>query len=257
MDYLQSEWQRLYLPALAANGSDAEESGLIDNNGRVRAMVLELAQPADWEVLSRVWNGIQAELGLPAPAIAVSGVNGLQLWLSLERAVPVAQAHAFLELLRARFLPDVAAHRVALLPTLDLATPGQVQHARLVPALQAPSGYWSAFVSSELAPVFAEAPWMDIPPSRAAQAVVLSRLGSTPQSAFAAALQQLSPAPPLPDLHNPELTSPDADPSAPALDAQAAGMDPKQFLLQVMNDPTAALALRIEAAKALLPYWGC
>jgi len=258
MDQLQSEWQRLYLPALAAvDVSDSEAPSLVDENGSVRALVLELARPADWEVLSRVWTGVQADLGLSAPAIAVSGADGLQLWFSLGEAVAVAQAQAFLELVRARYLPDVAAHRVSLMPALDAVTPGKVHHARLVPALQPKSGYWSAFVSSELAPVFAEAPWMDIPPSRAAQAVVLSRLGSTPQSAFAAALQQLSPAPPLPDLHNPELTSPDADPSAPALDAQAAGMDPKQFLLQVMNDPTAALALRIEAAKALLPYWGC
>jgi len=30
--------------------------------------------------------------------------------------------------------------------------------------------------------------------------------------------------------------------------------DPKRFLLKVMNDSTAELHLRIEAAKALLPY---
>jgi hypothetical protein len=31
--------------------------------------------------------------------------------------------------------------------------------------------------------------------------------------------------------------------------------DPKRFLLDVMNDDTLALGLRIEAAKALLPYF--
>jgi hypothetical protein len=30
--------------------------------------------------------------------------------------------------------------------------------------------------------------------------------------------------------------------------------DPKRFLQEVMNDPTVPLALRIEAAKALLPH---
>ena len=30
--------------------------------------------------------------------------------------------------------------------------------------------------------------------------------------------------------------------------------NPKHFLLEVMNDPTIAMQLRIEAAKALLPY---
>ncbi|MDZ4295265.1 MAG: hypothetical protein U1C47_25500 [Hydrogenophaga sp.] len=29
--------------------------------------------------------------------------------------------------------------------------------------------------------------------------------------------------------------------------------DPRRFLLDVMNDPTVALVLRIDAAKALLP----
>jgi hypothetical protein len=36
-------------------------------------MVLELARPAEWPPLARVWQAVQAELGLPAPAIAVSG----------------------------------------------------------------------------------------------------------------------------------------------------------------------------------------
>jgi hypothetical protein len=36
--------------------------------------------------------------------------------------------------------------------------------------------------------------------------------------------------------------------------AGPAGAGAKRFLLQVMNDDTVPLALRIEAAKALLPY---
>ena len=54
-------------------------------------MVLELTGPADWDVLSAVWRGVQADLELPAPAIAVSGTDGLQLWFSLEAPVPAAQ----------------------------------------------------------------------------------------------------------------------------------------------------------------------
>ena len=34
----------------------------------------------------------------------------------------------------------------------------------------------------------------------------------------------------------------------------AEGGDPKRFLLRIMNDDTVALALRIEAAKALLQH---
>jgi len=37
--------------------------------------------------------------------------------------------------------------------------------------------------------------------------------------------------------------------------SQGKGMDPKGFLLGVMNDPAVELHLRIEAAKALLPYF--
>jgi hypothetical protein len=40
----------------------------------------------------------------------------------------------------------------------------------------------------------------------------------------------------------------------PTTPTSAARPDPKHFLLQVMSDDTVPLALRIEAAKALLPY---
>ena len=85
MNRLMSEWNRLYLlpgEALAAEGIDldAAQAGLVDPRGRVRALVLELARPAAWEPLATVWRGVQADLELPAPAIAVSGVDGYQLW---------------------------------------------------------------------------------------------------------------------------------------------------------------------------------
>jgi hypothetical protein len=37
---------------------------------------------------------------------------------------------------------------------------------------------------------------------------------------------------------------------------QAEKLQPRQFLLVVMNDPGVALHLRIDAAKALLPFCG-
>lgn len=54
-----------------------------------------------------------------------------------------------------------------------------------------------------------------------------------------------------------ETPPPPAPPAAvPAFDVQAAIMhsDPKQFLLVAMNDGAAPAKLRIEAAKALLPF---
>ena len=45
--------------------------------------------------------------------------------------------------------------------------------------------------------------------------------------------------------------------ASPAETATAASRDdPRRFLIEVMNDERVALALRIEAAKALLPYGG-
>ena len=256
MNRLQSELRRLYLPHSAADAdSDATASGLIDAEGRVRAMVLELARPANWEVLSKLWRGVQTDLELPAPAIAVSGTDGLQLWFSLAEPASVAQAHAFLASLRARFLPDIAPQRVGLMPGVDASAPHQALHARWVPAQQEPTGNWSAFVAPDLAPVFADTPWLDIPPGNDGQADLLSRLNSITRPAFEAALERLTPATTTqPGAPVPEAPSADAGPMHTRPLASAGSLDAKRFLLRVMNDDTVALALRIEAAKALLPY---
>lgn len=251
MNRLQSELSRLYLPHAVP---DAETLGLIDPEGSVRAMVLEVARPASWDVLSKVWRGVQADLELPAPAIAVSGTDGLQLWFSLSDPIAIAQAHAFLESLRLRFLADIAAKRLRLMPAVDASAPHQALHAHLVPAEHEQTGNWSAFVAPDLAPVFADTPWLDIPPSNDGQADLLSRLESIKPAAFEAALESLRPAPPQPTGVARETTSIDADrmPDRPA--ASVGSLEAKRFLLQVMNDETVVLALRIEAAKALLPY---
>lgn len=255
MNRLQSELCRLYLPHSAAGpDADAEASGLIDAEGSVRAMVLELARPANWEVLSKVWRGVQADLELPAPAIAVSGTEGIQLWFSLSEPISVAQAHAFLESLRLRFLADIAPKRVGLMPVVDASAPQQARHARWVPAEQEQTGNWSAFVAPDLAPVFADTPWLDIPPSNDGQADLLSRLDSIKPPAFEAALERLRPATTQPVASAHETMGTDAGRMPVRPIASAGSPDAKRFLRQVMNDDTVALALRIEAAKALLPY---
>lgn len=257
MTRLQSELQRLYLPHAAAGpGMGTEGSSLIDDQGKVRAMVLELARPANWEALAKVWRGVQSELGLPAPAIAVSGTDGFQLWFSLAEPVSVAQAHAFLALLHSRFLPDVAPKRMGLWPVVDASAPPQAQHARRVPAEQAQAGNWSAFVAPDLAPVFADTPWLDIPPSHDGQADLLCRLASIKQPAFEAAVEQLRPASPVASALPLETMRTDAGPPHTRSMDSVGCLDARRFLLQVMNDDTVALALRIEAAKALLPYSG-
>ncbi len=224
MNRLQSELHRLYL--------------VQDGDGQVRAMVLELARPADWQALSAVWKGVQADLTLPAPAIAVSGIDAYQLWFSLTAPAPVAQAQAFLEALRQRYLGDVAQQRVRLMPSLP---------EEMVPALQAATGNWSAFVAPDLAGIFADEPWLDRQPSVDGQADILCRLQSISSAAWEQALSLLRPT------GMPVKLDPIARPSA-SVATGGDELDPKRFLLKVMNDVAVDLHLRIDAAKALLPY---
>ncbi len=245
MNRLQSELHRLYLPRSQAHAeTDTPPLALIDTSGGVRAMVIELMRPPDWEVLSRVWHGVQTELELPAPAIAVSGTDGLQLWFSLAEPIAVAQAQAFLESLRSRFLPDIAASRIRLMPASDASAP---RHAALVPALQQDTGNWSAFVAPDLAPVFADTPWLDIPPNEEGQATLLRGLQMIKPAAFEAASKRLGPR-----AHRPQASAEVV--AAGAVTPPVAGEDPKQFLMRVMNDDSVSLALRIDAAKALLQH---
>lgn len=238
MTRLQTELHRLYLQP-----TDAPAPTLIDAIGQVRAMVIELAQPPSWVLLARIWHGVQAELELPAPAIAVSGIDGIQLWFSLAEPVAAAQAQAFLEGLRSRFLPEVAPARIRLMPALAASA---LRHAGLVPARQETTGQWSAFVAPDLAPVFADTPWLDIPPNEEGQAALLRGLVTMKPAVFEAALAVLRPS-----AGRSPATSASANPGMPT--SPPIG-DPKHFLLQVMNDDTVALALRIEAAKALLQH---
>ena len=259
MNRLQSELARLYLPQPPEGGAaEAQPATLIDTAGRVRAMVMELARPADWEALSVVWQGVQAELELPAPAIAVSGTDGLQLWFSLAQPVAVAQAHAFLEGLRQRFLADIKPARIRLMPSVDASVLRQDLHAAQVPAQQSDgSGNWSAFLAPDLVPVFAESPWLDIPPNEEGQASLLRSIAVMTMPAFEAAFAMLGRAAQL-TLSPVAAAAPSTDGRIVAHDrprqVSARSEDPKQFLLQVMNDDSVAMALRIKAAKALLQH---
>lgn len=229
---LQTEFDRLYL-------AGPPEARALDAAGQVRALVLEGVQPMGWDALSEVWHGVQMELELPAPGIAVSGRDGLQLWFSLAAAIPVAQAHAFLEALRMRFLAHVPASRVRLWPAAG--TPSR--HAAPVPAQQADTDNWSAFVAPDLAALFSQTPWLDVEPGEEGQAALLRGLQSIKPPAFDAALAAM------------RATAPAAQPPAPPPPPEAAATptdDPRRFLLRIMNDDSVPLPLRIEAAKALL-----
>lgn len=273
MNRLQSELQRLYMP-LPQTGPDTDAHAwhLIDTSDRVRALVMELKGAASWEALAKVWQGVQLELDLPAPAIAVSGVDGLQLWFSLAHPVAVWRAHAFLEFLRQRFLAEVEPGRVRLMPAAHASFQRQDLHAALVPAHQESSGNWSAFLASDLVPVFAETPWLDIPPNEEGQAGLLRTCAVTAQTTFEAAFDRLVRAGHALQCNAPlRATDGSCAESAEAEDVGAADTgldvastspvsgtdaraDAQRFLLQVMHDTAVAMALRIEAARSLLQH---
>lgn len=248
MSPLHTEFHRLFLTSA---GPQAPAT-LLDEHGRTRALVLELTAPVDTVAMGALWQGLQSELGLPAPAVAVNGRDALQLWFALALPVGLAQARAFLDGLVARYLPALPARQWRAWPLADAALPGGVAHVAAIPAEQPGGECWSAFVSPDLAPVFAETPWLDIPPRDEAQAALLRGLSPIGPAAWAEAMAQLTPVAQPPQ--QAEVT-----PAAPAV-ATPAGVgpgaditDPRAFLQAVMCDPRVPLALRIEAAKALLP----
>jgi hypothetical protein len=247
MNRLQAELQRLYLSRDAQlEAAEPEHPRLVGSDGRARAMVLELAVPAAWDRLRKVWQAVQSDLELPAPAIAVSGIDSYQLWFSLSEPVPSADAVAFLECLRQRYLGDVARDRIRTSPYYASAASDAQQPG--VPPLRVGPERWSAFVAADLAALFADEPWLDLAPTPDAQADLLSRLQNTKAADFQRALERLGSFDPAAPGAAAAGAPAEAAP-APAVQHQ----DPRSFLLEVMNDRTTQLHLRIEAAKALLP----
>lgn len=287
MSRLFSELQRLYAADRGAPGAAPDTARatappetappaaapvppLVDARGRVRALVLELARPADWTALSAVWHGVQVDLALPPPAIAVNGRDGYQLWFSLAEPLPAAQAAHWLAALCRRYLGEVDARRLACFPAIDGDAPAGPRHAVPVPAPQAQPGRWSAFVAPDLAAVFADEPWLEGSPNLEGQAELLSRLASIAPEDLQRALDRLTPAatvaatdPPtgaatgVAAAARPAAAAPlAADPACASARGPAAPpggwQDPRDFLRAVMNDAAAPLGQRIEAARALL-----
>lgn len=229
MSRLLTQLHRLYGMGdrpTAATEQGAQPITLIDDQGLVRAAVLTLGQPADWSLLSLVWQGVQADLGLPAPAIAVNGKDAYQLWFSLQTPVHASRAAAFTEALRARYLPEVPQHRLNT----------KLADAQL-PPMQVQDDQWAAFLAPDLAPVFSDTPWLDLPPNQEGQAELLSKVASITSSDLDAAIHRLMGVQ-----------------QGEAEQQVSNGESPRQFLLNVMNNEAVALHLRIEAAKALLPF---
>jgi hypothetical protein len=200
---LISELTRLYLPAGTLSPAALEQhllgktspgATLATGDGQTRVIVIAFPKIAGgdaeqhWSLLCSVANALQTELGLPAPAVSISGANGYRLWLSLETPAPASAVRQFLELLRKAYFPDMQ-------PVADAA----IALADVPPCLNRHSGKWAAFIHPGLGASFAEESGLEMPPPFAGQAALLDGLHSIGEAQFkhaVAALQQAPAEPP-------------------------------------------------------------
>ncbi len=180
MQKLISELSRLYLPpgSLSADALAPHLHGLAtlpvrltSDAGMTKSLVIDFhkvrgaAEEQHWTQLCIVANALQNELGLPAPAVSISGDKGYGLWLSFETPVPKAIAQRFLELLQHAYFPDVAVRADAV----DLPV-------ELPPCLHLRSGKWAAFIHPGMGASFADESGLEMPPPFAGQAAFLEKL---------------------------------------------------------------------------------
>lgn len=196
MQKLISELTRLYLPAGALSpetferhmlGTDSDAVSLETADGLTRAIVIAFPRQADgegahWRLLCEVANALQGELGLPAPAVSISGADGFGLWLSLEQAVPTALVRQFVALLRDAYVPR--------------SEPGAAAAAtvELPPCRHPRSGKWAAFIHPGLGASFSDESGLEMAPPFAGQAALLEGLHSITPAQFSRAMDILQPA---------------------------------------------------------------
>lgn len=275
MSKLIHELQRLYFPEAGAWTANVAEGlltpeviakclagestvgiSLVSDEGLVRAMVVVFEKPGDWALVANLYQQMQEDLELPAPAISVSGRAGYQLWMSLAECIPEMEARVFLDALRQKYLADLSPSSLRLLPYADAV------QVNLVPALYQDTGKWSSFIDPSMGAMFAEESGLDMAPNMDRQADMLAGLKRMKAVDFERALKLLqaeSNARLKEDraaaLQESIRQAPIVGQAPPKLLLAKHFNEPKSFLLAVMNDVSASAEHRIEAAKALLPYF--
>ncbi len=260
MHSLSAELQRLFgrpgqdLPDALPEAGFALD--LVSADERVWTMVIGLAPAAGWAPVATLCEGVVNVLDLPPPAVSVAGSAGFRVWFSLADPVPLSRAEAYLAGLRARFLADVQPDQLTLLPS------AAARVVPLAPARAAGEGRWTAFIDPAMGGMFADETWLDMAPSPERQADLLAGFKSIGVADFLRALSVLEPGGAMVPATVGPMAGLVVEPPAVSGAVPQAGLavgggfvDPKSFLLAVMNDPGAAAEHRIEAAKALLPYF--
>lgn len=235
---------------------------LVSPAGMARVMVVSFARATDWEQVANLYQAVQDELDLPAPAVSVSGRKGYSLWFSLAEALPLAQIQAFLAALRLKYLADIPLAHLELQPdALAINT--------LAPARHNTTGKWSAFIDPSMGSMFIVEPGLEMAPILDRQAGMLAGLKSIKTANFQRALSILQAPSELDG--EPAVTLAEAAARLPTKVSRPPDLadgyrysklgegntyaDPRDFLLAVMNDSSVGVKQRIKAAKALLPYF--
>jgi len=271
MNRLTGELRRLYfllVPALGglASGEAAAELALPGADGTARAMLFSFLRAADWPQAALLYQAVHEDLELPAPAVSISGSAGYQLWFSLATPLPAAQLSLFMQTLCRVYLPDMPTAQRCWHPHAEAASSPPPEPLILPPALHPTSGKWSSFIDPGLGSMFIDAPGLEMAPNIDRQADLLRGLKSIAAADFQRALKLLQERAESAIIAGADAAEAARDasgrsnrqaPPAPSvLDVGTHFDDPQSFLLAVMNDASAPAELRVEAARALLPYIG-
>ena len=251
-------------PEVMARGLAGEADialDLVSSDGMARAMIIAFKRVGDWAMVAKLFQAVQDELDLPTPALAISACAGYQVWFSLAEPVPVAQARIFLNALQLRYLADLPAAYLEFLPDLSKSPV-----IKLVPALDKASNKWSAFIDPSMGSMFVDGPGLEMVPNLDRQADMLAGLKCIKAGDFERVLAHFQAV----AERDTELTelalrhaevaavaaAPEAGDGRAMLNVGGGFQHPCCFLLAVMNDVSASAHHRIDAAKALLPYFG-
>ncbi len=221
MQELLSQLARLYLhPEVSLPDATPRVIDPVTQDA-VRVVVIPFdVQPehsgaARWAQLCAVANALQGELGLPAPAVSVSGATGFRLWLSFAEPVPVPKAQHFLALLRTAYFDDV------MLPAAGVRAP-----VAFPPGLNGATGKWAAFIHPGMGASFEDEPALDMPPPAMGQVALLQGLDSISPAQLQRAMGILQP-----DIRQPDVPQPAAAVPPAVQSAQPVQSDTAQGLL--------------------------
>lgn len=233
MHKLIAELMRLYLPAdaiapevlaLHVLGQQYLPISLTGGDGLTRAMMIPFRRAkgacddAHWLRLCEVANTLQETLGLPAPAVSISGGDAYYLWLSLAVPVPAERAQSFLERLRDEHFPEI-----------ELAPDAVRAPVALPPCLHPRTGKWAAFIHPGMGASFADEAGLDVAPPLLGQAAFLEGLESIGEEQFEQLFEALDAA----RGSNPAAPAPSSLPSpAPASAPAASQHAPAGLLLR-------------------------